>query len=68
MSDNEAGAYTIAEFCKAYRLSPAMFYKLRANGEGPDVMKVGSRTLISIEAATRWHRDRERAAREAKSK
>lgn len=60
-------AHSVAEFCEANRLSVAMFYKLRAKGLAPDVMKVGARTLISVEAAARWRRERERAARQLKT-
>jgi hypothetical protein len=59
-------AYSVAAFCEAHSLSIALFYKLRAKGEAPDVMKVGSRTLISAAAADRWRRDRERATRQLK--
>ncbi len=60
------GAYSIREFCAAYDLSVPMFYKMRNRGEAPDQMKVGSRTLISVAAADRWRRARERASRQAK--
>jgi hypothetical protein len=60
------GAFSVAEFCEAYSLSVPMFYKMLRRGEGPDVMKVGVRTLISVEAANKWRRERERATREAK--
>jgi hypothetical protein len=60
------GAYSVAEFCEAYGVSVPLLYKLWARGEGPDVMKVGVRTLISIQAADRWRRERERAARQLK--
>jgi hypothetical protein len=33
-----------------------MFYKLKADGRGPRTMSVGSRTLVSIEAAADWRR------------
>jgi predicted DNA-binding transcriptional regulator AlpA len=58
------GAYSVAEFCEAFGLSVPMFYKLLAKREAPDVMKVGVRTLISVEAADRWRRARERATRQ----
>jgi hypothetical protein len=64
----EIGAYTIKEFCAAFRLSVPMFYKLRERGDAPDVMKVGARTLVSIEAVERWRRQRERAARSPSKK
>jgi hypothetical protein len=55
-------AYTINEFCQAHGISPAMYYKLKAQGLGPLEMKVGSRRLISFEAAAAWRRAREAAS------
>lgn len=54
-----AGALTIKEFCDLHRISVAFFYVLRARGEGPVEMHVGSRVLISREAAADWRRARE---------
>ena len=54
--------YSVDEFCSAHAISRAMFYKLRANGRAPRTMAVGSRTLISYEAATEWRRACEGAA------
>jgi predicted DNA-binding transcriptional regulator AlpA len=59
------GALTIAEFCAAYRISRSTFYNLMRQHLGPDVMKVGSRTLVSIEAASDWHRRLETRTRSA---
>jgi len=56
------GAFSIREFARAHRISEDMFYKMAREGWGPAVMKVGSRTLISHEAAERWRREREAAA------
>jgi hypothetical protein len=58
----QRGAYSVAEFCEAYRLSIPLLYKLWSKGEGPALMKVGVRTLISFEAADKWRRDRERVS------
>jgi hypothetical protein len=55
-------AYAIREFCAAHRLSESMYFKLRNQGLGPDEMSVGSRRLISFEAAERWRRARETTA------
>ena len=52
-------AYTIKQFCTAFGISEDFFYKLRRQGEGPRLMKVGTRTLISIAAADQWRRERE---------
>ena len=49
-----SGAASIAEFCDAHRISRAHVYNLLKRGQGPTVMKVGKRTLISDEAATAW--------------
>jgi hypothetical protein len=53
------GAYTIRQFARAHGLSEDMFYKMRRAGWGPKVMRVGSRTLISVESAAAWRRERE---------
>ncbi|MDA9407438.1 hypothetical protein XH80_12080 [Bradyrhizobium sp. CCBAU 45384] len=55
-------ALTIREFCKAYPLSEAMYFKLRAAGGGPREMRVGRKVMISIEAADDWRRARENAS------
>ena len=47
-------ALTIREFCDAHNISHAFFYLLQQRGEGPRVMRVGSRRLISVEEAARW--------------
>ncbi len=61
----ELGAYTIETFCEAHGISTAMYFKLKAQGLGPDEMEVGRRRPISIEAAARWRAQREEAARES---
>jgi predicted DNA-binding transcriptional regulator AlpA len=53
--------YSVDEFCSAHAISRAMFYKLRADGRAPRTMSVGSRTLISYEAAADWRRSCENA-------
>jgi len=58
-------AYSIREFCTAHRLSQSMYFKIRNQGLGPDEMSVGSRRIISCEAAERWRREREAAAIDA---
>jgi hypothetical protein len=55
-------AYSVETFCAAHSISPAMFYKMRNMGIGPDVMRAGVRTLISHEAAARWRAKREAAS------
>ena len=58
----EADAYSIPEFCRRHRFSPAKYFKIAAAGEGPRVMRVGKRVLISKESAAEWRRSREAAA------
>src|SRR5262249_25737257 len=55
-------AMSIREFCALHGISEEMFYKMKRDGWGPATMKVGSRTLISHEAAADWRRKREAAA------
>jgi hypothetical protein len=56
------GAFSIRSFCKRHEISESFFYKLRALGLAPAIMKVGARTLISREAAAAWRRKHEAAA------
>lgn len=62
----KAAAHTLAlsvrEFCAAHSISEDMFHKLRRIGGAPRVMKVGRRTLVSVEAAAAWRRAREKAS------
>jgi excisionase family DNA binding protein len=55
-------AFTIEEFCKSYGISRALYYKLLKSGHGPRIAKIGSKTLISDEAADEWLREREIAS------
>jgi predicted DNA-binding transcriptional regulator AlpA len=52
-------ALSIPEFCVAFGISEDFFYKLKRKGQAPRLMKVGTRTTISMEAATKWRRERE---------
>ena len=54
--------YSVVEFCCQHGISRALFYKLLQSGQGPRVIKVGKRTLITNEAAEAWRRSRENAA------
>jgi hypothetical protein len=57
----EPAAYTVLQFCTAHNLSPAFYYKIKAQGLGPTEMKIGARRLISFEAAAAWRSEREQA-------
>jgi hypothetical protein len=58
---DHADAYSIHEFCARHRISPQLFYKLKPLGLMPVTFKVGTRVLISREAAAAWRRERENA-------
>src|SRR5262249_23610988 len=55
-------AMSIRIFCALHGISEDMFYKMQRAGWGPKVMRVGARTLISVESAAAWRREREAAA------
>jgi hypothetical protein len=55
------GAYTIGQFCEAFKISRGMFYKLKKLGKAPVVMEAG-KPLISYSAAAEWRRAREAEA------
>ncbi len=60
---DHADAYSVDEFCARHRISPQLFYKLKPQGLMPVTFNVGTRVLISREAADAWRRARENAAR-----
>ena len=62
IADQMFAAFTIAEFGRAYRISQSMYFKQRALGLGPREMVVGTRKLISQEAAAEWRKAREATA------
>jgi predicted DNA-binding transcriptional regulator AlpA len=55
-------ATSVAGFCRNHGISRAHFYNLIKRGQGPVVLKVGRRTLISAEAAAAWRRRMEKPA------
>jgi hypothetical protein len=64
---DDADAYSVDEFCARHRISSQLFYKLKPQGLMPVTFNVGTRVLISREAATAWRRARETAAKLAES-
>lgn len=48
--------YSVRDFCAAHGITKVTFYDLLKKGTGPRFMKVGTRTLISAEAAADWRR------------
>jgi hypothetical protein len=64
---DDADAYSVDEFCARHRISSQLFYKLKPQGLMPATFNVGTRVLISREAAAVWRIARENAAQAAKS-
>jgi excisionase family DNA binding protein len=54
--------FSVQEFCRAHGISRGTFYKLLIRGRGPKAIKIGTRTLITTEAAEEWRRRLEREA------
>jgi hypothetical protein len=57
---DDVDAFSVEEFCRRHRISVQLFYKFKT--DMPRTFKVGTRVLISREAAARWRAGRERAA------
>jgi len=54
--------YTVEQFCRAHHVSRSKLYQLWNSGTGPRKMQIGSKILISVEAAADWRREREAAS------
>jgi len=50
--DNDA--FSPDQFCQRHGISRASLYRAIKEGRGPRTFKVGTRTLISREAAAEW--------------
>ena len=55
-------AFTVPEFCAAFRISRAHLYNLIGRGEGPVFFRAGRRTLIHCDSASQWARRMEALA------
>jgi predicted DNA-binding transcriptional regulator AlpA len=53
---------SIKQFCADHGISRSFFYKLIQLGRGPRLSKLGTRTLVSADAAADWRRGLEQAA------
>jgi hypothetical protein len=58
LQPKEAGrrAFTVNEFCDAYRISRSKLYLLWKDGAGPIRKAIGAKTIITVEAAEQWAR------------
>jgi len=57
--ENNSDVFDIRTFCESNKISRAFFYQLQKAGNGPRIMKVGRRTLITPEAAADWRKKME---------
>jgi predicted DNA-binding transcriptional regulator AlpA len=58
----EQQVFTVQQFCLRNGISTSTWYKLRRQGRGPRVIKLGHVTRISIEAERDWRVAMEREA------
>lgn len=57
--DNNSDLFDIPTFCESNKISRSLYYQLQKSGNGPRIMKVGGRTLITAEAVTEWRKKME---------
>jgi predicted DNA-binding transcriptional regulator AlpA len=50
-------AFTISEFCAAHRISRSWLYKEWKAGRGPRIKRIGSKVIITSEAAADWRHE-----------
>jgi predicted DNA-binding transcriptional regulator AlpA len=62
MNNIEKAAYTYKEFCQLHGFSLTFLYELLKKGQGPRIIKVAGRRLISREAAAEWRQRWEQSA------
>jgi len=51
---SERNAYTVAQWCAAWNLSRSTFYSMQRKGVGPEMLYVGNRALVTVEADRAW--------------
>jgi len=54
----EPAVYTIQQFIRAHNVSYGKFYSMMRDGTGPRTMTMGTRRVISVEAAREWRNKR----------
>ena len=59
IAEISAALYTIQEFCAATRISQRQFFRIQAAGDGPRMIWLGGRKLISRSAIDSWLREHE---------
>ena len=58
----ERKAYTIDQFCEAHGFGRTAYYNLKRNGLAPREIRVGTKPLVTEEAAKDWRETMERRA------
>jgi len=51
--------FDVPSFCKAHKVSRALFYQLLRDGRGPRTYTIGRRRYITREAAATWRTEME---------
>lgn len=46
--------YSVKEFCEKYSISRSKFYTLLKEGKAPQIVKIGTRTLIVVASISEW--------------
>jgi hypothetical protein len=59
--DARRAAYTVSEFCDAHRISRSKLYQLWSADLGPRFIQIGTKKIITTEAAANWRRAGEAA-------
>ena len=54
--------FSIPSFCAAFNVGRTTLYRMWREGEGPDVMRLRRRVVISAQAADAWRRRVEAAS------
>lgn len=60
--NTEVDAFSLARFCRRHGISLQMYYKLVQQDLAPVTFNIGTRVLVSREAAARWRAEREEAS------
>jgi predicted DNA-binding transcriptional regulator AlpA len=59
---SDPDAFSIQEFCERHGISQSFYHKIKNKGLGPRTLRLGSRVLITKEAARAWRRRRTTAS------
>jgi len=59
----DADCLSVAEFCRRNGISKPFYFKLRAQGLGPEEIRLGARVLITRQSAEKWRAERMRASK-----